>query len=368
MLRRLHIVCLDVPYPPDYGGAIDMFYKIKYLSEAGTKIILHCFEYGRGKSRELERYCEQVYYYERKKTLPIKIPYIVSSRKDNLLLKRLLNDDYPVLLEGIHCTYYLHNGSLKHKNVWIRVHNIESAYYRNMAKYAANPLKTIYYNRESKLLTGYEYDLFAQANLMAISDNDLRRLKHAGAVNSYLVPLFIDKMTVTSMVGRGDYCLYHGNLSVAENEEAALFVVKEIAPYVKAKFIVAGKNPGDRLKSACRKQSVELVENPDDHHMDELLHNAHINILPFFNDTGVKVKLVYALFKGRFVISNIAIDGVRFSDLYTFAKSPAAYRTATLQLLKQEFTREEIQKRKTALAHYFDPAVNAQEIIKLVFN
>ena len=46
--KHLHIVCLDVPYPVDYGGVFDLFYKIKALSEAGVKIHLHCFEYGRG--------------------------------------------------------------------------------------------------------------------------------------------------------------------------------------------------------------------------------------------------------------------------------------------------------------------------------
>ena len=46
---QLHIISFDVPYPPDYGGAIDVFYKLKALNQEGVKIHLHCFEYGRGK-------------------------------------------------------------------------------------------------------------------------------------------------------------------------------------------------------------------------------------------------------------------------------------------------------------------------------
>ncbi len=63
--KHLHIVCFDVPYPADYGGVIDVFYRIKAFHELGIKIHLHCFEYGRGKQIELEQYCIEVKYYKR---------------------------------------------------------------------------------------------------------------------------------------------------------------------------------------------------------------------------------------------------------------------------------------------------------------
>jgi hypothetical protein len=51
--KHLHIISFDVPYPANYGGVIDVFYKLKNLHKAGVKIILHCFEYGRGEQKEL---------------------------------------------------------------------------------------------------------------------------------------------------------------------------------------------------------------------------------------------------------------------------------------------------------------------------
>ena len=65
MSKTLHIICHDVPWPADYGGVVDLFYKIKALHEEGIKIKLHCFDYGRGKQNELNKYCEEVNYYER---------------------------------------------------------------------------------------------------------------------------------------------------------------------------------------------------------------------------------------------------------------------------------------------------------------
>ncbi|MDL2222466.1 hypothetical protein LJB98_00015 [Bacteroidales bacterium OttesenSCG-928-M11] len=62
----LHIISFNIPYPPNYGGVIDVFYKLKTLSENGINIILHTYEYGRKQAPELEKYCKKVYYYKRK--------------------------------------------------------------------------------------------------------------------------------------------------------------------------------------------------------------------------------------------------------------------------------------------------------------
>ena len=64
--KQLHIVSFDVPFPANYGGVIDVFYKIKSMHQERVGVILHCFQYGREKSEELESICEKVYYYKRK--------------------------------------------------------------------------------------------------------------------------------------------------------------------------------------------------------------------------------------------------------------------------------------------------------------
>ena len=52
--QHVHIISLDVPFPADYGGVIDIFYKIKWLHKAGVKIHLHCFSNGRPPQDELD--------------------------------------------------------------------------------------------------------------------------------------------------------------------------------------------------------------------------------------------------------------------------------------------------------------------------
>ena len=43
MNKTLHVVALNIPWPANYGGVIDIYYKVKALHECGVKIILHCF-------------------------------------------------------------------------------------------------------------------------------------------------------------------------------------------------------------------------------------------------------------------------------------------------------------------------------------
>ena len=52
--KYLHIITHDVPWPADYGGVVDLFYKMKTLHQAGVKIHLHCFVNKRPPQDELK--------------------------------------------------------------------------------------------------------------------------------------------------------------------------------------------------------------------------------------------------------------------------------------------------------------------------
>ncbi|MBK8845625.1 MAG: mannosyltransferase, partial [Bacteroidetes bacterium] len=115
MEKHLHIISFDIPYPANYGGVIDVFYKIKALSAIGIKIHLHCFEYNRAPHAILNELCTVVHYYPRntaRSKLFNRQPYIVVSRTSDDLIKNLLHDDYPILMEGLHSTFILNDERL----------------------------------------------------------------------------------------------------------------------------------------------------------------------------------------------------------------------------------------------------------------
>ena len=94
-INEIHIVSFNIPYPPNYGGVIDVFYKIKALYELGIKINLHCFKYDRQESSELEKHCKSVNYYDRPKTIKhffSNLPFIVKTRNNKALFSNLIQD------------------------------------------------------------------------------------------------------------------------------------------------------------------------------------------------------------------------------------------------------------------------------------
>ena len=168
MDKHLHIINFTVPYPADYGGVIDLFWKLPALQAQGVKIHLHCFDYGRGKQSELNKYCTSVEYYERStglKGFNLNLPYIVSSRKNETLFNNLLKDDYPILMEGIHSSALLNDDRFTNRKKFVRLHNVEFEYYKDLSKNATSFFNKMYYLRESSLLRKYEYNIVNKATL-----------------------------------------------------------------------------------------------------------------------------------------------------------------------------------------------------------
>lgn len=361
MIKNLNIVSFNIPAPADYGGVIDVFYRIQALRKAGVRVYLHCFQYGRSESPELEAMCEKVFYYSRPRTLFYQLsflPFIVNTRKNNMLLNNLLQNDYPILFEGLHSCYYLTNKKLRKRVKIVRSHNIEHHYYSGLAARTSPGLKKIYFTIEALRLKRFERVYRYADKLAAISDSDFDYLVKNYGDKVFLLPPSHPNDEVKSMPGRGDFILYHGNLEVEENREAALFVIERIAPNVDFQFVIAGKNPGEILTLAAQNQSnVRLVANPDAASMNELVANAHINFLPTFQSTGFKLKLVNALFNGRFCVgTKQLVAGTGLGAMVVSCASDAGLIRELKWLITQEFASENIEKRKALLKEFSNSA------------
>lgn len=336
----------------------------------GIRIHLHCFEYGRGEQPELNKYCEEVFYYRRKKFFrasELRLPYIVSSRINPMLIQNLLKDNNPVLLEGIHCTYYLYNGQLDNRKVLVRLHNVEFQYYSALSKSAANVYKKVYYRIESRLLKKYEKIISKKAKLVTVVAKDQETYQTTfSAKDVEFLPVFLPFNKIESQTGKGRFCLYQGNLSVAENERAALWLLENIFSQIAIPFIIAGKNPSSVIRSrAERNKNVKLIGNPSQEKMDDLIKSAHIHLLPSFNSTGIKIKLLNALFNGRFIITNRAsLEGTDLETLCYIAESSGEYIKMIPKVFASSFTENEIIKRKQILSRMYDNDKNARQLMK----
>ncbi|MCK4661362.1 MAG: glycosyltransferase [Bacteroidales bacterium] len=345
-----------------------MFYKIKAL--AGIKIHLHCFEYGREHSETLEKYCYSVNYYKRFSGLKYfiqKKPYIVCTRSNRHLEAILLNDDYPILFEGIHTTYLLNNKKFNDRIKIVRTHNIEHEYYYNLYRNDNSFIKKYFFKYEAKKLKSYENILINASSIASISKNDYIYFNYKYS-NVYHIPAFHPYESIKSIPGKGDYVLYHGNLSVGENIYAALFLINKIFKNIDIPFIIAGRNPDKKIKNEVFKyNNISLKSNLKNEELTELILDAHINILPAFQGTGLKLKLLTAIFNGRHcIVNNTMVQNTGLENFCSIKNTAEEIKTEITRLFKIPFTSEQIEKRKKILYSQFSNIENAKKIIKLL--
>jgi len=350
---------------------IDVFYKIRALHELGCQITLHCFDYGRGEQQELNKYCTKVHYYKRNMSLSNminKLPYIVNTRKSNKLLQNLLIDDAPILFEGLHSCYYLGSVLLKNRLKIVRTHNIEHDYYAGLADVEPNPVKRTFFRLESRRLESFEEVLRYANHIAAISPNDFEYLKKKFKSVFYL-PAFHSNKDVISELGKGKFALYHGNLGVGENDEAAQFLVDKVFNKKELRLVVAGNNPSSRLQQLVNKAgNIELISGIKTDDIDALIQQAQVNVLPTFQATGIKLKLLNALYKGRYcVVNSTMVENTGLESLCAVADDPDKIYLHVEKAMQQYFGPDEVNKRRDLLQKSFSNLENIQLLISRLF-
>ncbi len=365
--RTLDIISFNIPYPPNYGGVIDVYYKLLSLKNEGYEIILHTFKYDREPSPALEEICKKVYYYKRKTgffSFFHYLPYIVNSRRSSELLNNLNNEQGPILFEGLHSCYYLIHKSLRLRNKIVRTHNIEHKYYYHLYKAERNIYNKFFFLTEALKLKVYQKSLKKATSLATISKDDKDYFSSINK-NSFLLHPFHSSSKLISQTGTGSYYLYHGNLEVPENRKAVWFLVANIFSKLNLKLVIAGKNPEASLKNYISgKSNIILTENPSEIEMQNLISDAQAIILYTLQSTGVKLKLLESLFKGRFCIVNDKIvKGTGLEELCIIANTPMEFISQIKKIEKQIFDDDILNHRKLVVEKFL-PENNVSVLIE----
>lgn len=372
--KKLHVISFNIPFPADYGGVIGVYYHLKALHELGARIILHCYEYGRQPSKELELICEEVHYYKRDmslKNMVSPMPFIVNTRKHPLLLKRLLEKDYPILFEGTHVCYFLSHPELKERKKIVRMHNVEWQYYENMISLEKDVRKKMYFNWESKKLKKYELEVVKKHadDILAVSPKETAYFKENNFKNVHYVSAFHPNEKVEILSGRGAYVLFHGDLSVKENELIAKQLIKKVFPKIpEIQLIIAGRCPSDELLSAINNaENVSLKNDISNEEMESLIKNAQINLLRAFQPAGMKLKLLNALYKGRIVLVNShMVKNTGLDELCVITENIKDVPSSIRKWMQKEITAEDIQKRREMLDVQFSNIEKAKITLSLI--
>lgn len=368
----IHIVSLDVPYPTNYGAMIDIYHRCKALTEVGAKVILHCFDYGRGRPTELHEVAHEIHYYTRSKNpfqVLLPLPFIVRSRMNSELLKRLLRDQHPILFEGIHTCGFVGHPKLKNRWIGVRAHNIEHDYYQGLAAIEPNFFRRWFYRSEARKLEKYERHCFTIVDeILDVSHaDDFYFQKHYR--KGVYIPVFNPLHWGLGLRGRGTHALLHGNLSVIENIKGIAFVLDEVWQNdFGLDLIIAGKDPSVDFQEYVKNHpsKAQLVINPDDDTLNQLIRKARINLLPTFQATGLKHKLLNALSNGGFCLATPEmVHGTALDNLCVLGSDAAEWKAQIVALNNQQISDDAIEKRLLLLHEIFDNKRNALKILGL---
>ena len=324
----------------------------------GVKIHLHVFVYERATSDELLKYCETVQYYKRKNkflTALHYIPQMTFSRRNSLLVANLKKDNYPILLEGFQSSYILNLNDFSERITLLRVHNIEQNYYRGLAKSEQNWLKKIYYKIETFKLKIYEKTIIKVSHILTISPFETAYFNEKYNIKAHYIPVFHKYDTVKILSSKGKHILYHGDLRIADNIKACLFLIDVFKTLNYTLNIASSTNNELVLNKVKAQKNINFISISTDNQeeLDQLLAETHLNILPTFQQTGIKLKLIYALYASRFCLVNdkmVAKTGLESTCVV--ANSVTEFRTAINELMDKDFNQEMTNKRLTVLKKF----------------
>lgn len=382
--QRLHVVSFQAPWPADYGGAIDVWYKLKALRTIGASVTLHAFAYGgRRIGPELRAAADEVFLYPRApiiRSLLSPTPMIVKSRADRSLLDRLaaIPPGDVILFEGLHTTAWLSHPRLRDKRKLVRTHNVEHDYYRMLAGSASSPAKKAFFLSESLKLKHYEKALSHADVILAISEGDTEYFRRRFPdVDVRLLPCFFNDTTPPENAAgserpeglpEGPYILYNGNLTVPENIAGALHVINEIAPRLPEELtvVVAGREPAPSvLAAAASKRNVRIVASPPEELMQSLMRNAACSLLVTAQPTGIKLKLLNTLSatSGHIVANSLMLNDSVLRRVCHQADSPQRQAELLVSLAASPPTPADLERRHEILRTRFDNTLSARIIL-----
>jgi len=134
-------------------------------------------------------------------------------------------------------------------------------------------------------------------------------------------------------------------------------------------FIISGKNPSAKLTRLIGQYPFTcLIPDPSEEELQDLIAKAQVNILPSFNCTGVKLKLLNALFNGRHCVVNTdAVEETGLETVCHIADNADSFRSLITELYTRSFTQDDICARRMVLGKQFDQEKNLQKLLHAIW-
>lgn len=366
----LQIVSFDNPYPPIYGGIVEVYHKLKAIHDLGVEIHFHCFTNKIPQHfEELSSITKQIYFYKttrNSRDFLSLLPFSVRCRDSKELLINLNKVDAPILFESIKSTYLVHKELLPNHRLFLRLHNIEHDYFLGLATSEKNPFKKYLYHSEGLKFASYEKVIkkFEKVFTLSYFEHEYTRQRFG---NSVYIPVFHGNQNVIPRSKLGKFAFYHGDLRMSDNLRAVKTLINVFKRIPDMKLIIASSNGENFVQRNSKSATnIKFVKLESHQQLLDLLAEAHLNVMLSYQKSGTKLKLMTSLFNSRHCIINDNIsDDPTVKQLCDIVEGEDEL-IAKIKLLKnRDYT--DVSRRKDILETYLNDSNNAQLLIDQIF-
>ena len=385
-MKKVLIMCGDIPYPPIYGGRIDFYYKLHLFKLMGYDVNL-IFTYNRENDLKegipkLKEICSNIYFYKRKKSiissLSIKKPYYVlsskPSKKEEADLDAFINDigrldliviDQPHTFEIYKSIRNRHK--LHETKVLFRMHNNESEFLNTLYKNVNWTSRRKYlYLLDMYRMKKYENDVLNQVDIIAsISMEEKKQIDKTHNNKSIWLPalykplgfedrnilLDSDEMRTYSDLQEKfkgkNVLLFTSSFKGGFNVAITKWFLMNVLPIILEKlpdvvFVFGGFGANEYFKDYINDHIYIYSDVPS---IRPYLKIADLNLVITDSGAGVKLKLIEALYYRKKVVSTKeGVIGSGLEDIIPNSNDPHEFANYCVEILKENIDYNKIMK------------------------
>ncbi|KIM02624.1 MAG: hypothetical protein KN64_14640 [Sulfurovum sp. AS07-7] len=328
MSKKILIIASDFPYPPNHGGRVDVFERIKVLKSLDYQVSLVSTiktQPNKDEMSYMENFIEDNLLIKRRQSIFDLFsckPYQVTSRNNHkdikVVLKNIRNETFDACIVEGHYGLDLFESINRSCNInkkYLRVHNDERKYFKELAKSTNNILKKIFYYLESIKFSYYEKNFFKKNIIKAclhVSDDEYKIYKNNYQfINHIFLPASVDVNDFKKYTKKNNKTvLFIGSLFMPNNIEGLMWYLKNIHNNLCKIFqdynlVIAGNSKGFDVQSFIETlnkfTNIIFYDSPEN--LDDLYLESCVFINPMLSGAGVKLKTINAVKYGLPIVS-----------------------------------------------------------------
>lgn len=330
----------ECPYPPNTGGRVGIWKRIEYLSKNNEIILYSISDNYEDNSylADMLRYCKEVVLFKRNNKINVlkKIlfyPYPAISRWPKKMTNKItetclkINPDF-VIVDGPYMIGVIPREIRKKYTLILNQHNIEFLAYKSIGMKTNNIIKKIAFLLTSFQMKRYEKKVYTESTIdlyTFVSSYDKEFFEKEYFLNNTLLVPVGAEINISDLKKNCHNIIFVAKMSYQSNEDGALWLLdkiwdKIISEVEDAKLYLVGKDPSKKLiEHASKHLNVAVTGTVDD--LSFFYNNTNVVVVPILAGGGVKVKLLEALGKGKYVITTTkGLEGTDFrNNVHLFA-------------------------------------------------